>query len=134
MQKYKFTEEQMKDRNKSIDTPFNKFDIKILKYIAKFDEVKFDDIKKFFSKIEGVEYHISKLSKNLLISSGSIKNEHTGALRPNNIYSITSLGKARLQEYKSINREKRWVYFFKSVFIPIIVAITTTVITTMLLG
>ncbi|MBK5076378.1 hypothetical protein IL308_06185 [Lactococcus lactis] len=133
MQKYKFTEEQMKDRNKSIDTPFNKFDIKILKYIDKFDEIKLDDINKKFPKIEFIDYHISKLEKALLILSETAKNS-TGGIYSTGIYSIKPLGKARLQEYKSMNREKRWNYFFKSIFTPIIVAILTTLITTLLLG
>lgn len=123
-----------------------KQDYKILKYMSQFDKIHIDKIlEKFPESKYSTRFRIEKLSKvkysnsgfplsnNSYISELCVNDDEDpfGNLAYTDVYELTELGYAELQDYKS----QFWDYWLKeivkSIAFPIIVSFVTALITSL---
>lgn len=123
----------------------NSIDIKILKYISKFDEVSEKEIIKHFPKVKSIDIRLSKLADKKIKSegispivhiteqsyidkiykknqkpNGAIQRSYTGN------YKINEYGREFLQNYKTHLNDERKIFYTRNIITPIIVTIITT--------
>lgn len=119
-------------------------DYELLFYINKFDSVSKEQINEHLkNKIDSIDYRLAQLSDvsyqgNVPINdSGYIREEFEHIKDPQTritsvvskkSFHITSLGKKTLQDYKCKLKSDKQDFWKKSIFVPIIVTIATTLL------
>lgn len=119
-------------------------DYELLSYINKFDSISKSQINNHFkNKIDSIDYRLTQL-KNMSYSgsmpienSSYIEEEYNHITDPQthitrviskNTFHITSLGKKSLQDYNLKAKSDKRNFLLKSVFVPIIVTVVTTLL------
>ena len=122
-------------------------DYKILEYIERFNHVsKKELVTNLRTKVDAVEYRIKNLSSidyqtteninsNYIMQECKNDGEIFGGpkLTPINSYHISELGKKTLQDYRLKRKHEMRVLRLKSIWLPIVVAIPTTILTTIII-